>query len=79
MKMYLTYSKQAEGYLGKQSAKQVERIKRAIISLPAGDVRKLKGIENGYRLRVGKVRILFEKQEEKIHIVKIDNRGDIYK
>ena len=77
--MYLTYSKQAEGYLGKQSAKQVERIKRAIISLPAGDVRKLKGIENGYRLRVGKVRILFEKQEEKIHIVKIDNRGDIYK
>jgi len=47
--------------------------------LPAGDVRKLKGIENGYRLRIGSVRVLFEKIGETISVIKIDNRGDVYK
>jgi len=74
-----TYSKQAESYLEKQTAKQVEWLKKAMNSLPAGDVKKLKGIKNGYRLRVGSVRVLFEKEENKIHIIAIDNRGDVYK
>ena len=74
-----TYSKQAEAYLDKQQKKQSERIKNAVKALPAGDVKKLKGIENGYRLRVGNVRVLFEKDEGKIHVIKIDNRGDVYK
>ena len=48
-------------------------------ALPAGDVRKLQGIKNGYRLRVGSVRVLFEKDGSKMHVVSIDNRGDVYK
>jgi mRNA interferase RelE/StbE len=73
------YSKQAENYLNKQSPKQLQRIKQAINKLPLGDVKKLKGIENAYRLRVGSVRILFERNNKNIYVVKIDNRGDVYK
>jgi mRNA interferase RelE/StbE len=78
-KMEADYTKQAEIFLEKQAERQAARIKRAISNLPAGDVKKLKGIDNGYRLRVGSVRVLFEKDGDKIHVVKIDNRGDVYK
>jgi len=77
--MEVDYTRQAEAYLEKQTEKQTERIKKAISSLPSGDVKKLKGIDNGYRLRVGNVRILFEKEGDIIHVIKIDNRGDVYK
>jgi mRNA interferase RelE/StbE len=77
--MEADYTNQAEDYLDKQTKKQAVRIKKAVNALPAGDVKKLKGIENGYRLRVGNVRILFEKDGSKIHVFKIDNRGDAYK
>ena len=73
------YSKQAEAYLDKQTEKQALRIRNAVDALPAGDVKKLKGIENGYRLRIGSVRVLFEKIGNKITVIKIDNRGDVYK
>jgi mRNA interferase RelE/StbE len=77
--MKADYSKQSETYLDKQTAKLAERIKKAVSDLPSGNVKKLKGIDNGYRLRVGNVRVLFEKDGNTIHVVKIDNRGDIYK
>ena len=74
-----TYSNQANDFLDKQSSRKSERIRRAINFLPAGDVRKLKGIKNGFRLRVGDVRVLFEREGNRIHVIKIDNRGDVYK
>jgi mRNA interferase RelE/StbE len=77
--MDVDYTNQAKAYLDKQTEKQSTRIKRSVYALPAGDVKKLRGIENGYRLRVGNVRILFEKDGNNIHIFKIDNRGDVYK
>ena len=77
--MEADYAKQAEEYLGKQTEKQSARIKRAVNALPAGDVKKLKGIKNGYRLRVGDVRVLFEKNGDKVYVIKIDNRGGVYK
>jgi mRNA interferase RelE/StbE len=77
--MESSYSNQAEGYLNRQTEWQAARIKRAVGKLPAGDVRKLKGIDNAYWLRVGGVRILFEKDGNNINVIKIDNRGDVYK
>jgi mRNA interferase RelE/StbE len=77
--MEADYTKQAKDYLDEQTEKQAARIRRAIGALPAGDVKKLKGIENGYRLRVGNVRVLFEKDDGKVHVFKIDGRGDVYK
>ena len=73
------YTKQAETYLDKQTEKQKIRISNAVNALPAGDVKKLKGIENGYRLRIGSVRVLFEKLGNKVTVIKIDSRGDVYK
>jgi len=32
-----------------------------------------------YRIRVGDFRILFEKDDDKYHVIKIDNRGGVYR
>lgn len=76
--MKISYSKQAAKFLMKQPAQVQRRIITAIQSLPAGDVKKLKGVES-YRLRVGSFRIIFNKEGEVILIGKIDNRGEVYK
>ena len=54
------------------------RIINAINNLPSGDVKKLQGV-NGYRLRVGDFRILFDRDGNITYIEKIDNRGQVYK
>jgi len=45
------------------------------------DVKKLKGYENRYRLRVGDYRILYEIYDEILIVVALDgdSRGDVYK
>lgn len=78
MQMKISYSKQAAKFLMKPPAQVQRRIITAIQSLPAGDVKKLKGVES-YRLRVGSFRIIFNKEGEVILIGKIDNRGEVYK
>ncbi|MCL2406592.1 MAG: hypothetical protein FWC95_01550 [Defluviitaleaceae bacterium] len=47
------YSKQTECFLAKQSSKIAQRIVQAINKLPDGDIKKLRGYNNLYRLRVG--------------------------
>lgn len=58
-----------------------EKIFLVIQNLPNGDVKRLTGSEIPpiYRVRVSKYRVLFHMNEEKIEILKIDSRGDIYK
>ncbi len=72
------YSKQAQKFLDRQTEENRERIISAIENLPAGDVRKLAGRE-GYRLRVGSYRVIFDREGHVIYIMRIDNRGDVYK
>lgn len=76
--MEIRYSKQAIKFLKKQDVPTRRRIISAIKILPIGDVKKLQG-ENGYRLRVGDYRILFDHDGHIISINKIGNRGEIYK
>ena len=76
--MEIYYSKQAEKFLKKQRTITRNRIRNAIQNLPAGDVKKLQGI-NGYRLRVGNYRIIFSRNDNVLYIERIDNRGQIYK
>ena len=76
--MEIQYSKQAVKFLKKQDKSTVKRIISAINALPSGDVKKLQG-KNGYRLRVGDFRIIFDKQGNILYIEKIGNRGEIYK
>ncbi len=76
--MELHFSKQAEKFLKKQDSTTRILILKAIHGLPAGDVKKLQG-RNGYRLRVGDYRIIFDKDGYILYIERIDNRGQVYK
>jgi mRNA interferase RelE/StbE len=76
--MKIIYSKKAKKFLDKQDLASRNRIVKAIEKLPIGDVKKLHGL-NGYRLRVGNFRILFDHDGNIIDIIDIDNRGQIYK
>jgi len=73
------YTKQAEKFLASQSTDTILRIKTAISKLPEGDVKKVKGAKNLYRLRIGSIRILFTPTPALLKIEKIDNRGQVYK
>lgn len=76
--MEISYSKQAEKFLKKQTKETRNRIRNAIHNLPLGDVKKLQG-RSGYRLRVGNYRIIFDRNGNILYIERIDNRGQIYK
>lgn len=45
------------------------------------DIKKMQGIEEEFRLRVGNYRVLYTINDNilQIHVVKIGSRGDIYK
>jgi mRNA interferase RelE/StbE len=79
--MTISYSKTFEKKFSKYDRKLQEKIFNAIQNLPEGDVKKLTGNDTPpiYRVRVSKYRILFHMNEEKIKILKVDSRGDIYK
>lgn len=62
-----------------------ERLKRRLVQLRedpfkhTNDVKKLKGAgKNLYRLRMGKIRIIYRLMDKEIEIVDIDYRGSIY-
>lgn len=59
-----------------------ERIQRAMDLLPQqGDVRRLTGLPNAWRLRVGEWRILWEPDAERrvVQVTQILPRGSAYK
>lgn len=77
----ISITKKAEKFIKKQDTNIQKRIIKAILELPKGDIKKLKGIDDVYRLRIGDFRVLFEKYDDKFIIIVIDvgNRGQIYK
>ncbi len=75
----IIYSNKALKFLKKQDKVTQERLVSAIGKLPLeGDIQKLQGT-TGYRLRVGAFRVLFDVNGIIINIIKIGNRGQIYK
>lgn len=72
-------------FIQKQERRQQERLLKAIYALPLiGDIKKMIGENNLYRLRVGDYRLLFEMLEKSneitlIDVTNADNRGQIYK
>ena len=86
--MDIKYSRDSIKFLGKLEKKSVERIRESISKLllnpPQGDIAPMQGYSDGRkRLRVGGWRIIFRHdkldQIEILHIIDINNRGDIYK
>lgn len=75
----IIYSNKAKKFLEKQNRSTQLRILSAIAKLPQdGDIKKLQG-QNGYRLRIGNFRVLFDINGVIIDIIDIGNRGQIYK
>lgn len=76
--------KKAMKFIQKQERSQQICILRAIYLIPQGDIKKMQGFTNLYRLRVGDYRILFEMNQKTdtitlITITDADSRGQIYK
>ena len=75
----IVYSKKAKKFLSKQNKATQIRLISAIGKLPQeGDIKKLQGID-GYRLRIGDFRVLFDINGVIKNIIDIGNRGQIYK
>jgi mRNA interferase RelE/StbE len=45
----------------------------------AGDVKKLQGSQNEYRLRVGNYRVMFRLERDIIAVYKVGDRKDVYR
>lgn len=67
-------------YLKKLDRNTQVRVIKAINDLPLGDIKKLQGSYEYYRLRVGNFRIIFSKNDKNliILIIEIGPRGEIY-
>ncbi len=77
--MEFKYTKQAIKYINSADKPTKERLKEAIHSLPLGDVKKLQGYQNDYRLRVGNLRVIFAIDDDTITIKSVLPRGQVYK
>ena len=68
-------------FIEKQDRFQRIRIYKAIYNMPNGDIKKMAGGKNEYRLRVGNYRVIYEQIEKEfiILITKAENRGQVYK
>ena len=81
--MNITISKQAEKYLDKCDDKTYRRLKAAIDGLETfdGDIAKLQGRKDEYRLKKPPYRIIFEYKmgSNDIFVKHIGPRGDAYK
>ena len=77
--MNIKYNKDAVKHIEKMDKPTKQRIRNAIEKLPSGDVIKLQGLANDYRLRVGDLRVLFSVCEETIIIKDVLPRGTAYK
>lgn len=77
--MRIEYSKKAVKYINSTDRSTKKRLKDAIEKIPLGDIKKLQGVEDGYRLRVGDLRVLFSMEDNKIYIDNIIPRGQAYK
>jgi len=78
--MNTTYYKQAIKALERINSVDKQRIKQGINGIPKGDIKKLKGHTELYRLRIGDWRIVFSYPDsETVLIERIAPRGEVYK
>jgi mRNA interferase RelE/StbE len=67
--------------LTRNDVRQIPRIVAAVEALErdfSGDVRKLAGVGNRWRLRVGNWRVRFQLDGDQIYILSVLNRRDAY-
>lgn len=75
----IEYSKKAVKYINSTDGITKKRLHKAIEKIPFGDIKKLQGVKDGYRLRVGDLRVLFTIEGDMVYIDNIIPRGQVYK
>ena len=78
----IVLKKPAKKFIDRLPLNEKRRIVAAIERLPNGeDIKRLKGYDGLYRLRVGDYRILYTVDHGKLIVCVVDagNRGEIYK
>lgn len=79
------FNRRIKKFLEKLDKSQKERIRTRLLSLSndpfIGDVKKVEGRENVYRVRIGDYRVLYilDRKEKEIYVVKIDKRSRVYR
>ena len=80
--MRVELSSKAEKQFDKLNEPDLSKIAAALIKLgkepPEGDIKKLKN-RDGYRLRTGDYRIIYDVDNNRIDVLTIDTRGQAYK
>jgi mRNA interferase RelE/StbE len=77
--MNYVFSKSAVKTLERLDVSVKQRIRRGIYKLPDGDVKRLRGFTDLYRLRVGNWRVIFTMTSNEIFIEDVLPRGSAYK
>ena len=73
--------KNALKFIKSRNEKERLKIFSGIYKLPySGDIKKMAGYKNRFRLRIGGIRVIYDKYDDilTIIVVETDNRGDIY-
>ena len=82
MNFRIIFEKEPEKYLRRQNKQTQSRILKAINALPNnGDIKKLTGTNELFRVRIGNVRVIFsvDRVNGIIDIVAMGSRGQIYR
>lgn len=77
--MKIIITKSAKKAMKKMDNGTRNRIIAAVNKIHVGDIKRLRGYEDNFRLRVGDYRILYTQISEKIIINNILPRGEAYK
>jgi len=77
-------SRQADKFISSLPEKERKKVKKAVSYLITGnteslDIKKFVGYPKEFRLRVGKIRLLFKSTPEMLFIFKADFRKDVYR
>jgi len=78
--MQSVFSNRAAKAISRMDSISKNRIRQGIRNIPKGDIKKLQGHSELYRLRIGDWRIVFSYQDENTVLIEnVGSRGQIYK
>lgn len=77
--MEIQITKRAVKDIKKLDASTRDRVLKGIYKLPIGDVKRLQGYANYYRLRIGDFRVVFSLNNDIIIVSAVLPRGEVYK
>lgn len=75
----ITYTKKAMKSIKSLDIRVKDRVREGIEKIPFGDIKKLQGYVNLYRLRIGDYRVIYQMENENIIIDAVLPRGEAYK